>query len=481
METANTQKLQQLKSHLENWLKSYKQGKFEQSSPELVKEAKEMQTLLDKTTKILGKGAQKEGSVETATDGKWQQDYENVVKLIKNNPFFANCFAAAADPLKEGEEVTEDLLKLAANVKEAASNWYGQYFDGDEAAQNIKATIATIHDRAKEILTAKKNMAKSDNQEALTIRFFGATTGDSRKVAQLLDTLVGNFAGKIVIEKFEDKGDGAVRAKYNIEYLPTLIFKRKDKEFARHEGDITKSELEKKMTMMVEGSSFSDSSKIISLENQKTITNRELFSLGEFVVLYFDTVWSGVCKKMGTMVKDEVMTLATKSTKTTTIKYQQITIDGKTHIHKKFHVDKVPTIVFLRDGKEVGRHEGYINPSSLKEDMRRFLSNGSVDNDSSHEFDLLGIEYSEQQASSKQVTSKILDKLSGTVGQGGKNAEMDVYTVQILLAQNGYGLVADGECGSKMVAAIKDFQTKERLEVTGLIHSGDDTWDALGG
>ena len=480
MDTAKLQKLNQLKTQLETWLESFKKGNFGQDSPELTKEAKEMQALLEKTNKVL---TTKNVTISATTDsaGDWKGDYDKVVKLIVGNTFFANCFGAATDPLKDGEEVDEALLKLSAKVKAAASNWYGQYFDGEAAPQEFKATIAALHDRAKEVLTAKKKMANDGDGESLNIRFFGATTGDSRKVAQLLDKLAENFAGKIVIEKFEDKGDGAVRAKYNIEHLPTLVFKRGNSEFARHEGEISQSELEKKMTMMTEGASFSDSSNVITLDNQKTITDRELFSMGEFVVIYFDTVWSGACKKIGTMVQDEVLTLATKSTKTTTIRYENITIDGKTHIHKKFHVDKVPTIVYLRDGKEVGKHEGYINVSTLRENMRRFLANGSVDNSHTNEFDLLGIKYSEQQANTDAVSDKIVDKLSGSVGKGGKNTEMDVYSVQILLAQNGFSLLADGICGSQMVAAINEFQTKNGLEANGLVVPGDNTWEKLNG
>lgn len=483
MDQATITKVENLQEQLIQWLANYERAGLS-TNPEIAKEAKEMQEMLHKTEQILEKAKEENASTSTTStdqnDNAWKAAYEKLVKTLNQNAFFATCFEAADDLLKKGEEVSEDLLKLAAKTKEEASNWYGQYFDGDAAPQDIKATVAAIHDRAKEILTAKKNKAK-EGQEELVIRFFGANKGDSQKVAKYIDQIAEQFAGKINIEKFEDKGEQDFRKKYNIEHLPTIIFKRGGKEFARHEGEISESELKKKAGMMVDGATFSDSSKVVTMEGQRTMSDRELFSLGEFVVIYFDTVWSGACKKVGDSVKDEVLTLATKSTKTTTIKYQNVTIDGRTQIHKKFHVDKVPTIVYLRDGNLVGKHEGYINPSALKEDMRRFLANGKVGESSSKEVDLLGVEYDKAKASTSEVTDSLPDKLTGSVGDGGKNAEMDVYAVQILLAQNGFRLKADGQVGSELIYALKAFQSSLGVESTGIVKPGDDSWNALNG
>lgn len=483
MDQATITKVENLQEQLIQWLKNYERAGLS-SNPEIAKEAKEMKEMLLKTEQILEKAKEDSSTVTTAsTDGNdnaWKAAYEKLVKTLNQNPFFATCFEAADDLLKKGEELSDELLKLAAKAQDEASNWYGKFFDGEDAPQDIKATVAAIHDRAKEILTAKKNK-KKEGEDDLVIRFFGANKGDSQKVAKYLDKVAAKFAGKINVEKFEDKGEKDFRKKYNIEHLPTVIFKRGGKEFARHEGDISASELEKKANMMVDGATFSDSSKVVTMEGQRTISDRELFSLGEFVVIYFDTVWSGACKKVGDSVKDEVLTLATKSNKTTTIKYQNVTIDGRTQIHKKFHVDKVPTIVYLRDGNLVGKHEGYINPSALKEDMRRFLANGKVGESSSKEVDLLGVEYDKNKANSAEVTDSLPDKLTGSVGDGGKNKEMDVYAVQILLAQNGFRLKADGQVGSELIYALKAFQSSLGVESTGIVEPGDDSWKALNG
>jgi thioredoxin-like negative regulator of GroEL len=482
MDKAKITKVESLQEHLIQWITNFERAKLESDS-ELAKEANEMREMLTKTEQILEKVKQKESqaSTETASStSEWKKSYDSLLKTLNQNAFFATCFEAADDLLKKGEEVTDEVIKLAAKAKEEASNWYGQFFDGEDAPQDIKAAVAAIHDRAKEILTAKKNQEKS-GQDDLVIRFFGANKGDSQKVAKYIDQIAEKFAGKINIEKFEDKGETDFRKKYNIEHLPTIIFKRGGKEFARHEGEISASELEKKANMMVEGASFSNSSKVVTMDGQRTMSDRELFSLGEFVVIYFDTVWSGACKKVGDSVKDEVLTLATKSNKTTTIKYQNVTIDGRTQIHKKFHVDKVPTIIYLRDGNMVGKHEGYINPSTLKEDMRRFLANGKVGESSSNEVDLLGVEYDQKKASSSEVLDNIPDKLSGSVGDSGKNTEMDVYAVQILLAKNGFNLKADGQVGSELIYALKAFQASLGLESSGIIKPGDDCWAALNG
>ena len=55
----------------------------------------------------------------------------------------------------------------------------------------------------------------------------------------------------------------------------------------------------------------------------------------------------------------------------------------------------------------------------------------------------------------------------------------DVKTLQELLNQNGYSLDVDGIFGSKTQAAVKDYQTKNKLTVDGI--AGNETWGALSG
>lgn len=55
----------------------------------------------------------------------------------------------------------------------------------------------------------------------------------------------------------------------------------------------------------------------------------------------------------------------------------------------------------------------------------------------------------------------------------------DVKTLQELLNQNGYSLDVDGVFGTKTQAAVKDYQTKNKLAVDGI--AGNETWGSLSG
>ena len=50
----------------------------------------------------------------------------------------------------------------------------------------------------------------------------------------------------------------------------------------------------------------------------------------------------------------------------------------------------------------------------------------------------------------------------------GDKGEM-VKTLQSLLISKGYKLVADGDFGNKTLEAVKDFQTKNKLKVDGIV------------
>ena len=60
--------------------------------------------------------------------------------------------------------------------------------------------------------------------------------------------------------------------------------------------------------------------------------------------------------------------------------------------------------------------------------------------------------------------------------QGMKNND-DVRQLQTLLNKNGYNLAVDGSFGSKTLAAVKDYQSKNGLTVDGIV--GTNTWGAL--
>jgi peptidoglycan hydrolase-like protein with peptidoglycan-binding domain len=80
------------------------------------------------------------------------------------------------------------------------------------------------------------------------------------------------------------------------------------------------------------------------------------------------------------------------------------------------------------------------------------------------------------------ATAPVSGAISQSVGEGGKNVEADVKLVQQLLNKNhGQSLTADGDCGAKTIAAIKDFQAKKAglSNPDGRIDPGGKTWIAL--
>jgi peptidoglycan hydrolase-like protein with peptidoglycan-binding domain len=80
------------------------------------------------------------------------------------------------------------------------------------------------------------------------------------------------------------------------------------------------------------------------------------------------------------------------------------------------------------------------------------------------------------------VVAAAATKISDSVGDGGKNNPADVKLVQQLLNKNhGQSLTADGDCGAKTIAAIKDFQAKKlgSANPDGRVDAGGKTWTAL--
>ncbi|HTF87660.1 MAG TPA: peptidoglycan-binding domain-containing protein [Planctomycetota bacterium] len=72
--------------------------------------------------------------------------------------------------------------------------------------------------------------------------------------------------------------------------------------------------------------------------------------------------------------------------------------------------------------------------------------------------------------------------ISGSVGQGGKNAEDDVQQVQTALNRKGASLNVDGKIGSRTIQAIRDFQKKIGIAYPdGLVEVGKRTATALAG
>ena len=77
--------------------------------------------------------------------------------------------------------------------------------------------------------------------------------------------------------------------------------------------------------------------------------------------------------------------------------------------------------------------------------------------------------------------SNIPTTLTGSVGRGGQNAEIDVRAVQQRLVRNAIQVDVDGKIGPQTQAAIERFQTARIGVASGLIEANSDTWKALMG
>ena len=77
--------------------------------------------------------------------------------------------------------------------------------------------------------------------------------------------------------------------------------------------------------------------------------------------------------------------------------------------------------------------------------------------------------------------SDIPTTLTGSVGKGGQNNEVDVRAVQARLVRNAIQVTIDGKIGPQTIAAIERFQQARIGTADGRVDPGGNTWKALMG
>jgi thiol-disulfide isomerase/thioredoxin len=154
-------------------------------------------------------------------------------------------------------------------------------------------------------------------------------------------------------------------SKLKIENFPAVIFKRGGDSIATHEGYISLSTLQQKVGILLSGSNFSDSSTVKSVKGLKSINPKELYNMGEHLLFYFTKHDCGHCKEITPLVKK----VASSYHK---VKFEQIEVTGNHKLHTSFGVNKVPALVFVHDGKVVGKHTGFIDTSNLERRLEEF-------------------------------------------------------------------------------------------------------------
>jgi len=74
-------------------------------------------------------------------------------------------------------------------------------------------------------------------------------------------------------------------------------------------------------------------------------------------VLKFSAQWCGPCKMMSKVIEGQDLG----------VEVQEVDVDENVNVAKEYNVRNIPTLVFLRDGKEVDRTTGALTLDKLKE------------------------------------------------------------------------------------------------------------------
>lgn len=346
----------QLHKLADTWIEDYQQHNIGVYSSKQKKQLKEMKQLLAKTRQLIEKQ-----SGDLGTDDKdWKTSYEMICELAKSSTAFLSCFGEVTIAPDSSAPISTETALLAIKLKKMTASWYGRFSDEINDDKAV-ALVATIHERSKQVLSAPK----TTESDTATLCFYHSNSKRCRKMRKNVDFVSDRYEGLLNVEQHLIEDEDKAMHKLGIETLPTLIFKRGTKEIATHKGSLSISALEQKIGLLLEGANFSDSSSVKSLKDMKSVTPKELYAMGEYLLFYFETTWCGHCKKTTPDVKE----LATQYSK---VHFECITIDGSHKKHKSFGVTEVPCLVFVHDGRVIGRRVGYTNPTTLQDMLEQF-------------------------------------------------------------------------------------------------------------
>ena len=85
------------------------------------------------------------------------------------------------------------------------------------------------------------------------------------------------------------------------------------------------------------------------------------------VVVDFWAPWCGPCKMMAPVFADVSKRFPLKAL------FAKVNTENEQFLGSKFNIRSIPTLVIFKDGKEVDRVSGAMDPSSLENYVRRFI------------------------------------------------------------------------------------------------------------
>jgi len=85
------------------------------------------------------------------------------------------------------------------------------------------------------------------------------------------------------------------------------------------------------------------------------------------IVVDFWAPWCGPCKMMAPVFEDVAKRFPLKAL------FAKVNTENEQFLGSRFNIRSIPTLVIFKDGKEVDRVSGAMDPSSLENYVRRFI------------------------------------------------------------------------------------------------------------
>lgn len=76
---------------------------------------------------------------------------------------------------------------------------------------------------------------------------------------------------------------------------------------------------------------------------------------GSLRILIFEADWCGACQKMKPVFREVSEKYGSD------VSFKSIDVDSQATLADRFNIEALPTVVALKDGREVGRHVGFMS------------------------------------------------------------------------------------------------------------------------